>query len=110
MLRPQKGNSIVSFNDTLLNFGLGNTHNSEWQDTDQLKNIFIDLFVWRVHDVQFQLYSEAMHKQSILMYLGFKRTEVVILMYPPSCKRGTCWIHTDTLETIIWNMTSLFWL
>jgi len=53
MLRPQKGNSIVSFNDTLLNFGLGNTHNSEWQDTDQLKNIFIDLFVWRVHDVQF---------------------------------------------------------
>ena len=38
MLRPQKGNSEVLFNDTL-----SNKHNSEWQDTDQLKFSFYRL-------------------------------------------------------------------
>ena len=38
MLRPQKGNLEVLFNDTLSNFGLYSkkkAHNSEWQDSDQ---------------------------------------------------------------------------
>ena len=56
MLRPQKGNSGVSFNDTLLNFGLralslGNGYK------EQVKDYRIQFIRHRVHRIQSLMYG-----------------------------------------------------